>query len=51
MSEWWEPLFGHGARHQQRHKTMTYWVMLRRRDEQTNLLPAAVAQRIETETK
>ncbi len=33
MSQWWEPLFGHGARGQQRHDTMTFWVMLRRRPE------------------
>jgi hypothetical protein len=32
MDPWWEPLFGHGARSQQRHATMTSWVMLRRRD-------------------
>lgn len=32
MDPWWEPLFGHGARGQQRHATMTSWVMLRRRD-------------------
>jgi len=32
MSPWWEPLFGHGVRGQQRHKTMTAWVMLRRRN-------------------
>jgi hypothetical protein len=32
LSPWWEPLFGHGARGQQRHKTMTAWVMLKRRD-------------------
>lgn len=40
MSEHWEPLFGHGARHQQRHKTMTYWVMLRRRQEQSQTAQA-----------
>ena len=28
----WEPLFGHGMRLPGRHKTQTYWVMLRRRD-------------------
>lgn len=32
MSPWWEPMFGHGARGQQRHASMTHWVMLRRRD-------------------
>lgn len=32
LSPWWEPLFGHGARHQQRHKTMTIWAMLVRKD-------------------
>lgn len=32
LDPWWEPLFGHGARGQQRHATMTFWVMLRRRD-------------------
>lgn len=32
MSEWWEPLFGHGAEPQQRGRSKTYWVMLRRRD-------------------
>jgi hypothetical protein len=32
MTPWWEPLFGHGVREQQRHATMTTWVMLRRRD-------------------
>lgn len=31
VSPWWEPLFGHGARSQQRHSSMTSWVMLRRR--------------------
>lgn len=33
MAPWWEPLFGHGARRQQRHATMTSWVLLRRRDD------------------
>lgn len=32
ISQWWEPLFGHGARHQHHHGSMTFWVMLRRRD-------------------
>lgn len=32
IEPWWEPLFGHGVRRQQRHATMTAWVMLRRRD-------------------
>lgn len=31
VSQWWEPLFGHGARGQQSHRSMTFWVMLRRR--------------------
>lgn len=31
MDPWWEPLFGHGVSGQQRHKSMTSWVMLRRR--------------------
>ena len=44
ISEWWEPLFGHGVTEQQRGRSSTYWVMLRRRDtsgqfalEQTNI--------------
>jgi len=32
ISQWWEPLFGHGAEPQQRGRSMTHWVMLRRRD-------------------
>lgn len=32
LTPWWEPLFGHGVRGQQRHKTMTAWVMLKRRN-------------------
>lgn len=32
ISQWWEPLFGHGAEPQQRARSKTYWVMLRRRD-------------------
>lgn len=28
----WEPLFGHGLRLPGRHKTQTYWVMLKRQD-------------------
>lgn len=32
LSPWWEPLFGHGARAQHRHETMTFWVMLKRRE-------------------
>lgn len=35
ISPWWEPLFGHGVSGQQRHKSMTQWVMLARRDNQT----------------
>lgn len=31
ISPWWEPLFGHGVSGQQRHGSMTSWVMLRRR--------------------
>lgn len=41
MSPWWEPLFGHGVSGQQRHKSMTSWVMLRRRDLQRFALVAA----------
>jgi hypothetical protein len=41
MSPWWEPLFGHGARKQQRHSSMTYWVMLRKRDPDQSLVLAA----------
>ena len=33
MSDFWEPLFGHGHRPQQRSKTETSWVMLRRREQ------------------
>lgn len=33
IDPWWEPLFGHGVSGQHRHKSMTSWVMLRRRDE------------------
>lgn len=40
ISPWWEPLFGHGARHQQRHASMTFWVMLRRRDMDQPILAA-----------
>ena len=32
MAEFWEPLFGHGMRPQQRVGSNTSWVMLRRRD-------------------
>lgn len=32
ISTWWEPMFGHGIHEQQRHSSMTSWVMLRRRD-------------------
>lgn len=32
LSPWWEPLFGHGAAPQQRARSTTHWVMLRRRD-------------------
>lgn len=32
ISPWWEPLFGHGCRPQQRGKSVTSWVMLKRRD-------------------
>jgi hypothetical protein len=31
ISEWWEPLFGHGMEPQQRGRSTTSWVMLRRR--------------------
>lgn len=31
IAPWWEPLFGHGITHQQRHGSATSWVMLRRR--------------------
>lgn len=31
ISQWWEQLFGHGAEPQQRARSTTYWVMLRRR--------------------
>ena len=41
MSEWWEPLFGHGVTSQQRHKSMTSWVMLRRRAEAQAFMLAA----------
>lgn len=34
MSEWWEPLFGHGMAPQQRGRSTTSWVMLRRREQQ-----------------
>lgn len=34
LSPWWEPLFGHGCMPQQRGKSTTSWVMLRRRQEQ-----------------
>lgn len=32
MAPWWEPLFGHGVRAQQRNKSMTSWVLLRRNE-------------------
>lgn len=32
ISQWWEPLFGHGAEPQQRARSTTHWVMLRRRN-------------------
>lgn len=32
LAPYWEPLFGHGVSGQQRHQSMTSWVMLRRRD-------------------
>lgn len=32
IEPWWEPLFGHGVTHQQRGKSATSWVMLRRRN-------------------
>lgn len=35
LDPWWEPLFGHGVRPQQRGKSITSWVMLRRRDDET----------------
>ena len=41
MSDWWEPLVGHGVTGQQRHKSMTSWVLLRRRDEATPFMLAA----------
>lgn len=41
ISPWWEPLFGHGVSGQHRHKSMTSWVMLRRRDEAQSLSLAA----------
>lgn len=31
IAPYWEPLFGHGVTHQQRGKSATSWVMLRRR--------------------
>lgn len=31
LSPWWEPLFGHGCAPQQRGRSTTSWVMLRRR--------------------
>lgn len=34
ISEWWEPLFGHGMAPQQRGRSTTSWVMLRRRGAQ-----------------
>jgi hypothetical protein len=34
ISQWWEPLFGHGAEPQQRGRSKTHWVMLRRRQPQ-----------------
>ncbi len=33
ISPWWEPLFGHGCAPQQRGRSTTSWVMLRRRQE------------------
>ena len=49
LSPWWEPLFGHGARSQHRHGSMTYWVMLRRRDPDEpfslEALPSLLARR------
>jgi hypothetical protein len=33
MSEWWEPLFGNIVSQRTKHSCMTYWVMLRRRDD------------------
>ena len=35
ISQWWEPLFGHGAEPQQRGRSTTHWVMLRKRDTST----------------
>lgn len=32
MTEWWEPLFGHGVCEQQTRGSKTSWVMLRRKD-------------------
>lgn len=37
LDPWWEPLFGHGVSGHQRHKSMTSWVMLRRREVVQNL--------------
>lgn len=39
MSDYWEPMFGHGVKGQQRHETHTSWVMLRRREEPLSAQP------------
>ena len=41
ISPWWEPLFGHGAEPQQRGRSTTSWVMLRRRDQTEPFMLAA----------
>lgn len=41
LDPWWEPLFGHGVRPQQRGKSITSWVMLRRREAEQQLSLAA----------
>lgn len=41
IDPWWEPLFGHGVSGQHRHKSMTSWVMLRRRDKPVEFRLAA----------
>jgi hypothetical protein len=41
IDPWWEPLFGHGVSGQHRHKSMTSWVMLRRRDDAMHFALAA----------
>lgn len=41
LAPWWEPLFGHGVSGQHRHKSMTSWVMLRRREMETQFFTDA----------